>query len=66
MHQFEQLFRQAVFRQFAQRLQRLHGIGHDHDRVIHSGLHHFMLHMACSVLTLPHRFAVTSARLRSS
>jgi hypothetical protein len=27
MHQFEQLFRQAVFGQFAQRLQCLHGVG---------------------------------------
>src|SRR5436305_742139 len=41
MHQLEQLFRQAVLGQFAQRLQRLHGIGNDHDRVIHTGVHHF-------------------------
>jgi hypothetical protein len=40
MYQFEQLFRQAVLGQFTERVQRLHGVGNDHDGVVHSSLHH--------------------------
>ncbi len=46
VHQFQQLFRQALLGQIAEGLQDIHGLGQDHDRVIHAGVHYFRLHLA--------------------
>ena len=37
-----------LLRQRAQRLQRLHGVGNNHRRVVHSRLHHLTLHVVSS------------------
>ncbi|GMO94865.1 hypothetical protein TM239_07080 [Bradyrhizobium sp. TM239] len=44
VHQFEELFRQALLGQIAEGLQDIHGLREDHDRVIHAGVHLFRLH----------------------
>jgi hypothetical protein len=64
MHQFQQPFRQRRLGALAERLQRLHGLGNNHHRVVHAGFHHIAL-LVC-LLTPPCRSVVTSAGLRSS
>jgi hypothetical protein len=44
VHQFQELFRQAPLGQAAEGLQEIHGLGKDHDGVIHAGVHHVRLH----------------------
>ncbi|MFK4405162.1 pimeloyl-ACP methyl ester carboxylesterase [Bradyrhizobium ottawaense] len=44
VHQFQELFRQTLLGQITEGLQDIHGLGEDHDRVIHAGVHLFRLH----------------------
>ena len=45
VHQFQKLFRQALLGQTAKGLKKIHGLGQDHDRVFHAGVHRFGLHL---------------------
>ena len=40
VHQFQELFRQALLGEVAEGLKVVHGLGQDHHRVIHAGVHH--------------------------
>ncbi|GEC47955.1 hypothetical protein BJA01nite_55970 [Bradyrhizobium japonicum] len=40
VHQFQELFRQTLLGQIAEGLKDIHGLGKDHDGVVHAGVHH--------------------------